>query len=338
MVRLKVPETGQVVVRDMIRGTVSFEPEQFDDFIIMKSNGTAAYNFACVVDDHAMEISHVIRAEEHLSNTPKQRLIYEALGYEVPSFAHLSMILAPDRSKLSKRHGATSVGEFQEMGCLPDALVNYLTRLGWAPTGEQSEIISPVQTIPAFTLEKVSKTAAVYDVQKLIWLNGQYMTTYDLVSLTQQALPFFLEAGLFTLSEAEEKREYIRDVVNTVRERVRTLKELVEASRYFFQDVLAYEEKGLQKYFVKQENVADLLTKGRECLAPLEGFNVDTVESAYRQLMEELQIKGGIIIHPTRLALTGQTVSPGLFDVMALLGKEKCLERLDKAIHYIQKL
>lgn len=338
VVRLKVPETGQVVVRDMIRGTVSFEPEQFDDFIIMKSNGTAAYNFACVVDDHAMEISHVIRAEEHLSNTPKQRLIYEALGYEVPSFAHLSMILAPDRSKLSKRHGATSVGEFQEMGCLPDALVNYLTRLGWAPTGEQSEIISPVQTIPAFTLEKVSKTAAVYDVQKLIWLNGQYMTTYDLVSLTQQALPFFLEAGLFTLSEAEEKREYIRDVVNTVRERVRTLKELVEASRYFFQDVLAYEEKGLQKYFVKQENVADLLTKGRECLAPLEGFNVDTVESAYRQLMEELQIKGGIIIHPTRLALTGQTVSPGLFDVMALLGKEKCLERLDKAIHYIQKL
>lgn len=336
VIRLKVPETGQVIVRDIIRGTVSFELEQFDDFIIIKSNGAAAYNFACVVDDHAMQISHVIRAEEHLSNTPKQRLIYDALGYEVPSFAHLSMILAPDRSKLSKRHGATSVGEFQEMGCLPEALVNYLTLLGWAPAGEQSELISPEQTIPAFSLEKVSKTAAVYDVQKLIWLNGQYMTTYDLDSLTLQAIPFFIQAGLISPAEAEAKGEYIREVVNTVRERVRTLKELVEASRYFFQDIAAYDEKGCQKYFVKQENVADLLAKGRACLEGLEGFDAERVESAYRQLMQELGIKGGTIIHPTRLALTGQTVSPGLFDVMTLLGKKKCLERLDKAIHYIQ--
>lgn len=337
VIRLKVPERGQVIVQDIIRGTVRFELEQFDDFIIMKSNGTAAYNFACVVDDHAMEISHVIRAEEHLSNTPKQRLIYDALGYEIPSFAHLSMILAPDRSKLSKRHGATSVGEFQEMGCLPEALLNYLTLLGWAPTGEQSELISPDQTIPAFALEKVSKTAAVYDVQKLIWLNGQYMTTCDLDSLTLQAIPFFIQAGLITPREAEDKQHYIRDVVNTVRERVRTLRELVEASRYFFQDIVAYDEKGREKYFVKQENVADLLAKGRACLAILEGFDTERVESAYRQLMSELEIKGGTLIHPTRLALTGQTVSPGLFDVMALLGKKKCLERLEKAIDYIQK-
>jgi len=337
VIRIKVPDAGQVVVEDIIRGTVTFESEQFDDFIIMKSNGTPAYNFACVVDDHAMQISHVIRAEEHLSNTPKQCLIYRALGYEIPLFAHLSMILAPDRSKLSKRHGATAVGEFQEMGCLPEALVNYLTLLGWSPTGEQSEIISPDQTIPSFSLEKVSKTSAVYDIVKLVWLNGQYMTTYDLDSLTLQATPFFIKAGLMSDLEAEEKREYLRDVVNVVRERVRTLGELAEASRYFFQDIVTYDKNGQEKYFVKQEGVETLLSKGRECLRTLECFDVESIESTYRQLMVELKIKGGIIIHPTRLALTGRTVSPGLFEVMALLGQRKCLERLDKAIEFIQK-
>ncbi|WP_088189354.1 glutamate--tRNA ligase [Desulfosporosinus sp. FKA] len=338
VIRMKVPNSGQVVVEDLIRGTVSFDAKQFDDFIIFKSDGTPAYNFACVVDDHAMQISHVIRAEEHLSNTPKQCLIYQALGYEIPLFAHLSMILAPDRSKLSKRHGATSVGEFQEMGCLPEALVNYLTLLGWSPAEQQSELISPTQTISAFSLEKVSKNAAIYDVQKLIWLNGQYMTTCDLDRLTLQAIPFFIRAGLINNIDAEDNRDYIRDVVNTVRERVRTLGELTEGSRYYFQDVVSYDEKGREKYFVKQEGVAALLTKGRNCLNTVEQFDVENVESAYRQLMSELEIKGGVIIHPTRLALTGQTVSPGIFDVMALLGKKKCLERLDKAIEYIRKI
>ncbi len=338
VIRIIVPEVGHVLVEDIIRGTVSFEAEQFDDFIIMKSNGTAAYNFACVVDDHAMQISHVIRAEEHLSNTPKQCLIYRALGYELPLFAHLSMILAPDRSKLSKRHGATAVGEFQEMGCLPEALVNYLTLLGWSPTEAQGELVTPDQTIPYFSLEKVSKTAAVYDIHKLIWLNGQYMTSYDIDSLTRQAIPFFIQAGLISDLEALEKREYIRDVVNTVRERVRTLGELAEASRYFFQEIGDYDEKGQEKYFIKQEGVEALLFKGRECLNTLDRFNVESVDSAYRQLMDELQIKGGLIIHPTRLAITGRTVTPGLFEVMALLGKRKCIERLDKAIEFIQQM
>jgi glutamyl-tRNA synthetase len=337
VIRIKVPDTGQVVIKDIIRGTVSFDAEQLDDFIIMKSNHTPTYNFACVVDDNAMQISHIIRAEEHLSNTPKQYLIYQALGYKIPAFAHLSMILAPDRSKLSKRHGATAVGEFQEMGCLPEALVNYLTLLGWSPPEAQSEIFSPEQSISSFSLEKVSKTAAVYDVQKLIWLNGQYMTSYDLDSLTLHAIPFLVQAGLISNSEVEEKRAYIRDIVNLVRERVRTLEELAEASRYFFQDIEGYEQKGLEKYFFKQVGVEDLLLKGRECLNALDHFDEASTESAYRKLMEELQIKGGLIIHPTRLALTGRTASPGLFEVMAILGKKKCLERMDKAIDFIKK-
>ncbi|WP_407305687.1 glutamate--tRNA ligase [Desulfosporosinus sp. SB140] len=337
VIRLKVPEAGQIVVEDIIRGTVSFEAEQFDDFIIMKSDGTPAYNFACVVDDHAMQISHVIRAEEHLSNTPKQCLIYRALGCKIPLFAHLSMILAPDRSKLSKRHGATAVGEFQETGCLPEALVNYLTLLGWSPTEGQGELVSPEQTITSFSLEKVSKTAAIYDVQKLIWLNGQYMTECDLDSLTLQAIPFLLKLGLINSLDVEEKREYICEVVGAVRERVRTLGELAESSRCFFQDIVAYDEKGLEKYFLNQESVEVLLSKGRERLNVLEQFDVENTERAYRQLIAELAIKGGTIIHPTRLALTGRTVSPGLFDVMALLGKKKCIERLDKAIDMLKK-
>lgn len=335
VLRIKLPDFGQTVVKDIIRGPVSFKYDQFDDFIIMKSNGLPAYNFACVVDDHAMRISHVIRAEEHLSNTPKQQFIYEALGYEIPEFAHLSMILAPDRSKLSKRHGATSVSEFKDLGCLPEAIINYLTLLGWSPAEGQSEIISLEQTIRAFSLDKVSKTAAVYDIQKLIWLNGQYITKYDLEKLTFHAIPFLIQEGVISGLEAEQNHAYILSVIKTVRERVRTLKELVEACRYFFQDITGYDEKGREKYF-RQEDAETLLLKGRECLAKVENFNVENTEKAYRNLMEELNIQGGQIIHPTRLALTGRTVSPGLFDVMALLGQKRCLERLDQAIGLIR--
>lgn len=336
VVRLKLPDSGQIVVKDIIRGDVAFQFAQLDDFIIIKSNGLPAYNFACVVDDHAMQISHVIRAEEHLSNTPKQQFIYQALGYPVPQFAHLSMILAPDRSKLSKRHGATSVSEFRDLGCLPEAIVNYLTLLGWSPAEEEGEIISPQQTIGTFALDKVSKTAAVYDIQKLAWLNGHYIRTYDLEKLTAHAMPFFVRAGLIRESEAESRRDYLASVIVTVRERVKTLEELVEASRYFFEDIADYEEKGKKKYFSK-ENSEELLEQGREALKQVEAFTVENTEKAYRDLIDRLNIKGGQIIHPTRLALTGRTASPGLFEVMAVLGREKCLARLEQAIEFIKE-
>ncbi len=335
VVRIKWPETGQIVVNDMIRGPVTFQNEQIDDFVIMKSNGWPAYNFACAVDDHAMEITHVIRAEDHLTNTPKQQFIYEALNYRVPQFAHLSMILAPDRSKLSKRHGATSVSEFKEMGCLPEAIINYLTLLGWSPPGEEKEIISPEEAIKLFSLDKVSKTAAVYDIQKLFWLNGHYIRNYDMEELTSQAVPFFIREGIISQSEAEQNREYILSVIEAVRERVKTLQELPETCRYFFEDVTDYDEKGKKKHFTK-EGVENLLSQGKERLAQVQDFTVENTEKAYRDLIEELNIKGGQIIHPTRLALTGRTAGPGLFDVMALLGKERCLKRLLKAIEFIK--
>lgn len=335
VVRIKLPETGKIVIDDLIRGSVEFQYNQFDDFIIIKSNGLPAYNFACVVDDHAMMISHVIRAEEHLSNTPKQSFLFESLGYEIPQFAHLSMILAPDRSKLSKRHGATSLDEFREMGCLPDAIVNYLTLLGWSPGGSNSELFSSEQTVRSFSLEKVAKTSAIYDINKLIWMNGQYMTFCDIDTLTRQALPFFVSKGLLSSDELQKKYDYLRIVVETVRERVKTLQELADASSYFFEPITSYSHQGIQKHFTIP-GVAELLIRGVESLQKVNVFDVENTEIAYRLIISELDIKGSAIIHPTRLALTGKTVSPGLFDVMAVLGKERCLERLQKAIDFIR--
>lgn len=336
VIRLRVPDDGQITVTDLIHGKVNFRLDQLDDLIIMKSNDVPAYNFACVIDDNAMSISHIIRAEEHLSNTPKQVLIYQALGYKDVQFAHLSMILAPDRSKLSKRHGATSVEEFREQGFLAPAIVNYLTFLGWS-TGDEQEIITPAETIEKFELTKVSKKAAIYDTKKLAWINGQYLNNMSIEDVTQETIPFLLRAGLITEVQAIEELNTVKNIIEVVRSRAKTLVELTEATEYFFKDVNSYDEKGQRKYFSKVE-VVDLLRRGRECLAQVECFDVQHTEEAYGQLTVELDIKSGDLIHPTRLALTGRLVSPGLFDVMALLGKERCLTRMDQAIKYISTI
>lgn len=333
VVRLRIPDRGQVKVVDLVHGEVTFSLDQLDDIVILKSNGMPAYNFACVVDDHAMAISHVIRAEEHLSNTPKQVLLYEALGYETVQFAHAAMILAPDRSKLSKRHGATSVEEFREQGFLAPAIVNYLTLLGWS-TGSDQEIFSPADTLKKFQLDKVSKTAAIYDTKKLTWMNGQYLVSMDLDEVTRETIPFFVRQGLVTQEQATEKYAEIRAVVGVVRDRVKTLVELTEAAEYYFWDVTEYDEKGRRKYFSSPET-AILLQKAQERLMTIEDFDAKHTEEAYQKLIGDLGIKAGEIIHPTRLALTGRMVSPGLYDVMALLGKECCLARLKQAERFI---
>lgn len=333
VVRLRLPDREDITVRDLIHGQVRFRLDQLDDLIIMKSNGIPAYNFACVVDDNAMGITHVIRAEEHLSNTPKQVLLYQALGYKAARFAHISMILAPDRSKLSKRHGATSVEEFREQGFLAPAIVNYLTFLGWS-SGDEEEIITPEKTVERFSLDRVSKKAAIYDTKKLAWLNGHYLSSMDLDAVTKEAIPFLVKKDLLTSAKAKEQYPIIKDIIALVRTRVKTLVELADASEYFFQEVTEYEEKGWNKYFSKPE-AAMLLAEGRKCLTVAESFDAAHLEDAYRQLAEKLAVKSGEIIHPTRLALTGRTVSPGLFEVMELLGKEVCLARMQQAIDSI---
>jgi len=337
VIRLLTPDQGNTVVRDEIRGEVSFENANLDDFIIIKSNGLPTYNFASVVDDLQMDITHVIRAEEHLSNTPRQQLCALALGYELPKFAHVPMILAPDRSKLSKRHGATSVEEFYSEGYLPEALVNYMALLGWSPdAGGEEEIFSLDQMVNRFDLYKVTKTAAVYDVTKLSWMNSHYMREYDLNRLTEAAVPFFEQKSLVEAPLNNEEYNYLKKVIAAVRERAKTLVEMADISTYFYHDRFEYDQKGVQKHFYK-ENAAQHILKAAEELQKLEPYEKESIENLYRTLSEELGISTGRLIHPTRLAITGRTAGPGIFEIMALLGRERTVERLKKAADYIEK-
>lgn len=332
-VRIKVPLEGTIGFHDMIHGDIQFDVNQYDDFVIMKSSGIPTYNFAVVVDDHLMGMTHVLRAEEHVSNTPKQLFIYQALGWEAPQFGHMPMILAPDRSKLSKRHGATSVEEFRSQGYLPEAIINYLTLLGWAP-GNDEEIFSLEDTVKVFDFSKMSQKAAVYDVKKLTWMNGQYLSSLPLDRIVEAAIPFFKEKDLVDDAYLAAHKDYFAHLVDVVRVRVKTLAEVADASTYFFKDLDGYEEKGVEKHF-KPGN-ASLLRKCHDKLAALPVFDLATTEQAYHEIADEMGISFGKVIHPTRLALTGRTFSPGMFDVMVLLGREKTLERLEKAIAFIE--
>ncbi len=239
-VRIKVPLEGTIGFHDMIHGDIQFDVNQYDDFVIMKSSGIPTYNFAVVVDDHLMGMTHVLRAEEHVSNTPKQLFIYQALGWEAPQFGHMPMILAPDRSKLSKRHGATSVEEFRSQGYLPEAIINYLTLLGWAP-GNDEEIFSLEDTVKVFDFSKMSQKAAVYDVKKLTWMNGQYLSSLPLDRIVEAAIPFFKEKGLVDDAYLAAHKDYFAHLVDVVRVRVKTLAEVADASTYFFKDLDGYE-------------------------------------------------------------------------------------------------
>ena len=333
VLRLKVPEEGEMVVDDIIRGQVVFQNSDLGDFIIVKSDGSPVYNFASVVDDSLMRISHVIRAEEHLSNTPRQQLIAEHLGYDLPRYAHVPMILAPDYGKLSKRHGATSVSEYRDKGILPQALVNYLVLLGWSP-GEDKEILTTEEMIQLFSLEKVTKNPSVYDIDKLTWLNGHYLRTLDIEEITDGALPFLVNAGVISSeSAAAEDREKIKAVVELVRDRVKTLQEVAEASYYFFRDDFDYEEKGVKKHFAKKD-ASRFLEMALRALKEVDLFEPSEIKKALEKISEEQGVSPGKINPSVRLAVTGKTMGPDLFETMALLGKEKVQERIKKAVEF----
>ncbi len=317
-VRIKIPAEGSITVHDLIHGDVTFNMDQFDDFVIVKSNGIPTYNFAVVVDDHLMGMTHVLRAEEHLSNTPKQLLVYDALGWQPPQFGHMPMILAPDRSKLSKRHGATSVEEFRSQGYLPEAIVNYLTLLGWGP-GDERELFTLQETVQLFELEQMSKKAAIYDTKKLTWMNGQYLSELPLEKILPEAKQFFINDGLVDEAWLDGHEEYFAKLVDVVRVRVKTLQEVADASTYFFKDVTEYDAKGVAKHF-KPESAALL----EQCIAAIEAdavYDLASTEAAYNKIAADNKLALGKVIHPTRLALTGRTVYPGKFVFMVLLGK-----------------
>jgi glutamyl-tRNA synthetase len=325
--RLRLPETGATVVDDMIHGPVTFERQQLDDWILVRTDGTPTYNFCVVVDDVTMRISHVIRGNDHLSNTPKQILCYEALGYAVPAFAHVSMILGADKSRLSKRHGATSVQAFREAGIVPEAFVNHLARLGWSH-GDQ-EIFTRDDLTRLFDIKDVASSGAVFDLTKLEWLNQEYIKAMDGRRLAALAAPFITRAGLsVTLDE-----ERLARAAETLRERAKTLVELCEVGRFYFERPAAYDAKARATFFTRdgRQRLALLI----DALGTKPEFEAGPLERLYRDRAERLGVKLGDLAQLTRLAVTGRTASPPLFDVLAILGREEVVARLRTALAVI---
>jgi glutamyl-tRNA synthetase len=325
-IRILIPE-GSTTFTDLIHGAITREHKDIDDFVILRSNGVATYNFAVVADDHDMEISHVLRAVEHISNTFKQMLLYNAFGWEIPQFAHLPLILGEDKKKLSKRHGAMSLEEFRAQGFLADAMVNFLALLGWSPGGDR-EIIPRQELVALFSLERINTSNAIFDMKKLEWMNGEYLRTMDLPKLLE-VFQEWLRFQEIELPAQYSSPDFLSKVLPLIAERSRTLAEVYDALLPYVCDDLTYDEEGLKKHFRKDpEGVKERLNLYREKLEALPEFNKETAEGALRELVEELGIKAGLIIHPVRVAVTGRTVGPPLFDCMELLGRERVLERL----------
>ncbi|MCX5750319.1 MAG: glutamate--tRNA ligase [Candidatus Saganbacteria bacterium] len=331
VIRFRLPQEGTTVIHDLVKGDVSFENELLDDFVIMKSDGFPTYNFAAVVDDSLMKITHVIRGEDHISNTPRQILLYEALGLPMPQFGHIPMILGTDRSRLSKRHGATSVIEYRDLGYLPEAMVNYLARLGWSH-GDQ-EIFSREQLIELFSLDRVAKTGAIFDTEKLKWLNSLYIRQSLPERIYDLAMPF-LEKAFETYNKLDKEKtgiEYIMKVIQILQDRLVLIADISYLAQYFFDDHIEYDPQAKEKYFTNPK-AKEYLERIKAELEKLSGFTKPEIEAAFKGLAKEMGIKLGEIIHPTRLALTGRSESPGIYDVVEILGKEKVTARLQAAL------
>ncbi|MBI5560314.1 MAG: glutamate--tRNA ligase [Deltaproteobacteria bacterium] len=321
-VRFRVPP-GKTFFNDMIKGGISFEHAELEDLVLLRSDSTPTYNLCVVVDDAAMRITHVIRGDDHIANTPKQILLYEALGGTVPSFAHLPMILGSDKTRLSKRHGATSVMAYKEMGYLPHALVNYLARLGWSSGDE--EIFGMNELIEKFSLENVGKSSGVFNPEKLLWLNHHYIKTTPAGELK----PLLLQ-HLKTLGVDAARDERCEAIISTLRERAKTLKEMAEASLFYFREKISYEEKAAKKFLTHE--ILEPLKLLSKKLKKVEPFSEDNVKKAFDEVLEETGLKLGELAQPVRVALTGGTVSPGIFEMIAALGKEKTIERIEESL------
>ncbi len=328
VIRLKVPTAGTMVVHDLIRGGVSFDLSLLDDFVLLKADGTPTYNFASVVDDAEMAISHVLRADEHLSNTPKQLILYQAMGKTAPIFAHVPMILAPDHSKLSKRHGATPIAEFMAQGFLPEAVVNYLMMLGWNPGGDR-EFLTLDEAAQLFTLDRVQKNPAVYDTQKMTWMNAHYLRALDQGELWRRCRPFLAARGLLTESADDTLVAYAKAALSLVQSRVATLAEAADAVTFFFKEPQAFDEEGVRRHF-QRPGTAGRLTALAERLADTD-FTAAGLEGALTALAQELGVPRAELIHPARLAVSGKTVGPGVFEMLAVLGPQRTVQRLQVA-------
>jgi len=336
VVRFKTPLEGQTGFTDLIRSDVVFDNSTIDDFVLLKSDGYPTYHLANVVDDHLMEISHVLRAEEWLSSTPRHLMLYQAFGFEPPQYAHLPMILGTDRSKLSKRHGAVSITEYYEKGYLADAMVNFLALLGWS-LDDKTEIVSRQELIDNFSLERVSKTAAIFNLEKLDWMNGVYirrLTADEFFELVQPFLMTDKAAGEALISD----EKYVRDILPLVQERARTLSEVVELTQFFFVDELEYDANLLLGKNMTPQTAIKALEASQQRLRQLDTFDALSLESVLRPLAAELGLKTGELFGALRTATTGRIAAPPLFQTMLVLGRQRCFTRIEAALKKLSSL
>ncbi|MEM9555102.1 MAG: glutamate--tRNA ligase [Acidobacteriota bacterium] len=315
-VRFRMPD-GAIEFDDIVRGAMSFPPEALDDFIILRSDGSPTYHLSVVVDDIDMAITHVIRGEDHLSNTPKHIGLFRALEADEPTFCHLPLILGADKKRLSKRTGATSVEEFRDQGIVPQALYNYLAFLGWSP-GDERELMSRDELIEAFDADRLRRTAAVFDIEKLRWMNANYMSILDLDEILRRLEPYVAEVGLTEHLGSERMAR----AVDVQRRRAKDLRELAGSLRPYFQDTLSYDAERWRK-FIGQAELPAALEELMQRYAALDDYSIESTERVLRELATELEVKAGFLIHPTRVALSNDKAGPPLFDLVVAMGQEE---------------
>ncbi|QTA81174.1 Glutamate--tRNA ligase [Desulfonema limicola] len=325
-VRFKVPYAGTTIIEDKVKGNIVFQNSDLDDFVICRSDGVPTYNFVVVIDDMTMGINTIIRGDDHVSNTPKQILLYKALGAELPVFAHVPMVLGRDKTRLSKRHGAMSVTEYRKMGFLPDALINYLVRLGWS-YGDQ-EYFTRDELVEKFTLDHIGKSAGVFDPDKLLALNADHIKASEPEKLIPHLQPFLDEKGI-----DYQDTDYLVKVIKTLNARSKTLIEMAESAMFYYQDTIVYEETAAKKNL--KPNALDPLNGLIQELEALDEFTEKNLEGAFLAVMEKTGLKLGKIAQPVRVALTGKTASPGIFEIIEILGKDAALSRLKACVKYI---
>jgi nondiscriminating glutamyl-tRNA synthetase len=329
-VRFHVIENKQIVFKDMVRDTISFDSNGVGDFVIVKSDGIPVYNYAVVIDDALMHITHVIRGEEHLSNTPRQVVLYEALGFATPQFGHISLILAKDRSKMSKRHGATAVEQYRNLGYLPEAIINYLALLGWSPVGEQ-EFFSLEELIEQFSMERVAKSPAVFDLDKLNYISAHYMKKASAEVVTELALPHIKQAGYVSGEVTTEQKTWLVAVVGLLQEYISYGAEIVQHIDIFFNDNIEFENEEAAE-ILRDEDVAVVMNSFREKLQALEVVDAPAVKALLKSITKELKFGGKKVFMPIRIALTGKMHGPDLDKIIALLGRERILNRLESSL------
>ena len=330
VIRFRVPD-GTTEWDDLVHERIAFPNKDIDDFVILRSDGTPIYNLAVVSDDIAMGITIVMRGDDHISNTPKQIQLYRALGAPLPTFAHLPMIHGLDGKKLSKRHGATAVGDYQHYGLLPSAMLNFLALLGWSPGGDR-EVMTIPEMIELFSVDGLQKKAAIFDPKKLEWMNGQHLSMVPLEELEPRVTPKIVEARLATEEELVERREWYLRLLDLLRVRSRTIDDIVNQARPYFLEDIEYDPVAVAKNWKDPKEASSLLKDTRSALATVELWDTATLESSLRSLAEKRGVAAGKIFQPLRVALTGLTVSPGIFEMLVQMGQPLSLKRIDKAL------